>query len=119
MLLTHYKVYGYADFYYREPHLSYFSRKTLGSALKKAGFVGEIGNVQRYNVLNHIHWIQTGQPQPDFKIGNARPELVRGAKDAGGKALNNFVQKTDIEYKKVLERSWLGESLTFFGKKRF
>ncbi len=119
-LLTQYRVTGYEDFYYREPHLSYFSRKTLGDALRKAGFIGRIGNVQRYNVLNHIHWAQTGQPQADFRMGNGTPALVRGlpARSKPGKAINAFIEDTDRAYKSLLQKYGLGESLTFLGKKR-
>jgi 2-polyprenyl-3-methyl-5-hydroxy-6-metoxy-1,4-benzoquinol methylase len=117
VLITHYKVSGYADFYYREPHLSYFSERTLARALKEAGFKGRIKTVQRYSLLNHLHWIQTGKPQPDFKTGNAVPQLVRGGRNAASKALNTFVANADKEYKELLGRLGLGESLTFLGKK--
>ena len=118
VLLTHYHVRGYEDFYYREPHLSYFSKKTLRAALEKAGFSGEIKTVQRYNFLNHVHWIQSGTPQPNFAIGNSTPAL--GAKKSRvGKELNSFIRKTDNQYKKLLEKYDLGESLTFLGKKRY
>lgn len=119
-LLTHYELSGYADFYYREPHLSYFSAKTLSTALQKAGFKGHIKTVQRYSLLNHIHWIDTNQPQPDFMAGNSTPKLVSGAKSKtpSGKELNAFIKDADLRYKKILEKHGLGESLTFLGKKR-
>src|SRR3989344_309441 len=117
VLLTQYKSAGYADFYYREPHLSYFSKKTLADALHKAGFTGKIATIQRYNVLNHSHWIQTGQPQPDFTAGNSVPVLVSKQKDAVGKELNKFIKYVDARYKKLLQKHGLGESLTFLGKK--
>lgn len=118
VLITRYEVSGYADFYYREPHLSYFSKKTLRDAVKKAGFTGQIGNVQRYSLLNHIHWIQTGLPQSDFRIGNSTPALIPGARDVAGKELNLFIRDADIRYKQLLKKLGLGESLTFLGKKK-
>ncbi|TSC56132.1 MAG: type 12 methyltransferase [Parcubacteria group bacterium Greene0416_79] len=119
-LLSYYKVAGYADFYYREPHLSYFTKKTLSMLLKKAGLRGKIGNVQRYNILNHLHWLATGKPQGDFTMGNRTPVLMgAGVKDMRvRKDFNDFIARADREYKKLIERNWLGESLTFLGRKR-
>lgn len=116
VLLSQYKVSGYIDFYYREPHLSYFSAKTLARALKEAGFKGRIKTVQRYSLLNHIHWIQAGQPQPDFRAGNKTPKLAAG-KDIKSKALNAFIARTDAGYKALIGELGLGESLIFLGKK--
>jgi len=117
VLLTHYKCSGYADFYYREPHLSYFSKKTLQGTLARAGFRGRIGTIQRYNLLNHIHWVQSGVPQRAFHEGNKVPMLVLTEKDRAGRELNAFIKTADIRYRHLLERNGLGESLTFLGKK--
>lgn len=121
-LLWYYKSSGYADFYYREPHLSYFSAKTLKKLLDKAGFVGKIKTVQRYNFLNHMHWIFANQPQPDFAVGNSAPRLVTASDGRISqkikKALNDFIAKTDRDYKNIINKYGLGESLTFLGRKR-
>lgn len=114
-LLSCYQVKGYEDFYYREPHLYYFSAQTLGRLLNQAGFTGEIKTAQRYNFLNHLHWFLTGRPQDNFTLGNREPELAQAgeAKDE----LNNFIKKVDREYKQLLVKHDLGESLTFLGQK--
>ena len=118
-LISLYDVKEYEDFYFREPHLSYFSRTTLGKMLKKAGFKGRIGTAQGYNLINHLHWLIAHKPQGDFAHGNGVPALVRGqkAKTPAGRALNAFIAKADRDYKKLLETQGLGESLTFLGKK--
>lgn len=113
-LVSTYCVPGYADFYYREPHLSYFSKKTLALALKKAGFRGRFKTVQRYSLMNHLHWALNGKPQPDFHTGNELPELARGP---GAAKINAFIARTDKEYRKLIADLGLGESLTFLGKK--
>lgn len=116
VLVSRYKVPGYIDFYYREPHLSYFSKKTLARALHAAGFKGRIKTVQRYSMLNHLHWIQTGQPQPNYQAGNTIPQLALG-NNAEAKVLQGFLARTDTEYKNLIAKLGLGESLTFLGKK--
>lgn len=121
-VLKYYQASGYANFYYREPHLSYFSKSTLNKLLDKAGFDGEIKTVQRYNFLNHVNWILTNAPQPTFMDGNRVPRLVsasgRDINPKVKKALNDFMAKADRDYKNILSKYGLGESLTFLGRKK-
>lgn len=120
-LLWYYESTGYADFYFREPHLSYFSARTLKRLLERAGFRGRIKTVQRYNFLNHLHWRFANAPQGSFGVGNSAPLLttaknrhvVARTKDA----LNDFIKRVDRQYKKLIVAHGLGESLTFLGKK--
>jgi hypothetical protein len=110
---------GYEDFYFREPHLSYFSAQTLRQLLDQVGLAGPIKTVQRYNFLNHLYWKFTNQPQGNFVIGNSAPVLVTttGGDAAVKQDLNDFIRRTDEEYKKIIIKHGLGESLTFLGKK--
>ena len=121
VLLTCFRVKGYEDFYYREPHLSYFSADTLERLLRKAGFVGKIKTVQRYNFFNHLHWIQTNGPQSNFAIGNRIPWLIAnnsGVLSDTKKDFNDFIEQADREYKRIVEKYGLGESLCFLGQKK-
>lgn len=121
VLLTCFNVAGYEDFYYREPHLSYFSKNTLRRLLRRAGFVGKIKTVQRYNFFNHLHWIQTNGPQSNFAIGNSIPKLIADGACVPSsikKNFNNFIGHADREYKKIVEKHGLGESLCFLGQKK-
>lgn len=117
-LISCYQIPGYADFYFREPHVSYFTKDTLRKAVEAAGFVGEIKTVQRYNLMNHLHWIMTGKPQDNFTMGNGTPAIVTVENvDASLKSeLNDFIAKADREYKKIIEKHGLGECLTFLGQ---
>lgn len=119
VLVGTYKTKGYIDFFYHEPHVSYYSAQTLKKLLNKMNLDGEIKTVQRYNILNHINWVLTGKPMDNFTLGNKTPELV-GADDVDEKIkdeLNSFIQKTDKKYKNIINKHKLGESLTFLGKK--
>jgi len=118
-LLSIYKIKGFEDFYYREPHVSYFDEKSLKTLLDKAGFSGTIKTLQRYNVMNHLHWISTGKPQGDFSQGTGKPVLVTDNDvDADIKEeLNNLIQSTDESYRKILNKYKLGENLSFLGQK--
>lgn len=118
VLLDCYRVSGYADFYYREPHVSYFTKDTLRNLLDQVGFVGEIKTVQRYNIMNHLNWVMNNSPQSNFTLGNGTPKIVT-ADDVGEEAkskLNNFIARMDSEYQALVEELGLGESLTFLGQ---
>ncbi|KKS00008.1 MAG: Methyltransferase type 11 [Candidatus Magasanikbacteria bacterium GW2011_GWC2_41_17] len=119
VLLTCYKVAGYADFYFREPHISNFSINSLKILLRRAGFKGVFKTVQRYNIINHLHWILTNSPQGAFAAGNQDPVLVVGkeARTGVGKELNKFIKGVDEKYKKILAKHDVGENLVFLGKK--
>lgn len=116
-LLSQYDIAGYRDFYYREPHVSYFSGTTLKKALGAAGFSGKIGSVQRYNILNHMHWFLTGKPQGNFTVANSTPVLVKG-KSKPAHELNAWIKRADEEYRALIAKLGLGESLSFIGRKR-
>ena len=122
VIISCYQVKGYENFYYREPHLYYFSPATLKKLLDQAGFSGEIKTVQRYNFLNHLHWLMTNRPQDNFVLGNNELELVTAtARQVDPEIkieLNNFIKKVDREYKELLVKYDLGESLTFIGQKK-
>jgi len=119
ILLSIYKIKGFEDFYYREPHLSYFNEQSFKKLLDETGFKGEIGSVQRYNFLNHLNWIFTGKPQGEFSQGNLPPVLVK-SDDVDKKVkddLNSFIQSVDSQYKALINKHKLGENLTFLGQK--
>ncbi len=118
-LLSCYDIKGFADFYFREPHVSYFSVKSLKRLLKDAGFSGTFKTVQRYNIMNHLHWIFTNQPQGNFALGNGEPVLVnaKSVSKSAAQALNKFMVSVDTEYKKILAKYNVAENITFLGKK--
>lgn len=118
-LISIYRSQPFADFSFREPHLFYYSPKTLPLMAKNAGLVGTTRTIQRINFLNHIHWIMTGQPQKGPDIHMAPSRLLP---DDGGRGiaadLNNWMRKVDNEYGEILTRYDVGESVWFIGKKQ-
>lgn len=62
ILVTVYKIKSHLDFYWEIAHNYYFSRETLGKVLEKAGLKYKIYPLQRYDLSNHIIWMQTGKP---------------------------------------------------------
>jgi 2-polyprenyl-3-methyl-5-hydroxy-6-metoxy-1,4-benzoquinol methylase len=118
-LLSVYGVKEYADFYYREPHLFYFSPKTLKKIAEKGGFTGKVKSLQQYNFLNQINWILTGKPQSSASEGMSIPVLVKSdqGSDEIRVAFNEWINKVDCEYKKLLNRYNVGDVIIFMGTK--
>ncbi len=61
-LITLYKVPAYPIFYYQNAHLWYFTADTLTRVAQAAGGKAEITGVQRYDLSNHLRWLETGKP---------------------------------------------------------
>jgi SAM-dependent methyltransferase len=62
-LLSLYDIPSFRAFYYTPAHQFYYSKKTLGDLLCKAGFCEfEIRPIQRYDISNHMHWMMYGKP---------------------------------------------------------
>ncbi len=57
-----YDIPEFKDFNYCKPHLFYFSCKSLGKILNEAGFVSKVTGIQRYDLSNHMRWLQTRRP---------------------------------------------------------
>jgi hypothetical protein len=118
-LLSAYKVEAYADFWYREPHLFNFSPTTLKQLMAKAGFVGNILSVQRYGFFNHLHWLLVGKPQPSAKVAMSSLQLARDetVPAEAREQLNKWAEKIDAEYRQILKKHGLSESIGFIAQR--
>lgn len=56
-LLSMYSIPEYRDFYYQMAHLWYFNNNSLSYILNKVGFEFTINNIQRYDLTNHLKWL--------------------------------------------------------------
>ena len=74
-LLSIYDIPSYQKFYFRLPHVYYYSELTLQKILEKAGFNGITKTIQEYTVFNHLHWLLTGNPQDTHDDGRQLPRL--------------------------------------------
>jgi len=62
ILISVYKIKEHLDFYWEVAHNYYFSKTTLSKVLDKAGLKYMIFPLQRYDLSNHMIWMQTGKP---------------------------------------------------------
>lgn len=118
-LISMYNIESYCDFWYREPHIFYYSPKTLSTMLERSGFKGDISTIQRYNFVNQMNWILTGSPQESADIGMSKSILI--SSDSVDEQIktefNQWIQRIDEEYKQILNKYNLGESIIFIGKR--
>lgn len=118
-LISVYNIKSYSDFWFREPHVFYFSPKTLSMMLKRSGFSGSTKTVQAYNFINHVNWILTGEPQESANKGMSMPRLIdsESVNPAIRAEFNSWIQRVDKEYKQLLIKHNLAENIVFIGKK--
>lgn len=119
ILISGYNIQSYMDFWFREPHLFNFSEKTLKMVLEKAGFKGEIKGIQRYNLLNHFNWIFIGKPQKNVDMGMSKPFLIKNGllSEKIKYEINRWFEKVDEEYKDILVKNKISDSILFIGQK--
>lgn len=79
-LLTLYQCKPFAQFYYQAMHHYYYSAKTLQAVMHKTGFeTKELIPVQRYDLSNHLYWLQHGKPGGTGKYSTVFPQSLNSA----------------------------------------
>lgn len=62
ILVSTYKIPDHLDFYWEIAHKYYFSKESLKEVLDRAGYRSDIHPLQRYDLSNHMYWMQYGKP---------------------------------------------------------
>jgi SAM-dependent methyltransferase len=93
-LIELYKVSSFDKFYWSIAHHWYFNKTSLVKLLENTGFRFDIFPEQRYDLSNHITWMNTGKP--------------------GGLGVFShiFGEELDELYKNKLKESWYCDTLT-------
>jgi SAM-dependent methyltransferase len=101
-MLTIYGIPEYKDFWYREPHVTYWEAETLASALGAAGFEAQVSYRQRYGLINHVEWQLHGEPMPRFDdaTGYWMPTPKQHPMHS---IMNRLTSKLDKEYRANME----------------
>jgi SAM-dependent methyltransferase len=56
-LLSRYSIPAFPAFYWQKAHYHYFSHRTLGDVLQRAGYSVQLYPAQRYDLSNHMVWM--------------------------------------------------------------
>lgn len=62
VLVSVYRIKNHLDFYWEIAHNYYFSKISLKHVLDQAGYQSVIYPLQRYDLSNHMYWMQFGKP---------------------------------------------------------
>ena len=92
-LYSLYNIDEYKKFYWQIAHVYSFTRKSMEFFLKSMGWSFEITPHQRYDLSNHMWWMQTGKP------------------GGRGKYAQIFSKQLDQQYKEDLEKTEHYDSL--------
>jgi SAM-dependent methyltransferase len=64
-MVSVYQIPSYANFWYREPHITYWPADLLADVVSHCGMEARVTQYQRYGLLNHMSWFNTGAPMQD------------------------------------------------------
>jgi len=110
---------NHKKFFFHKSHIWYFTEKSLLKIMKDNGFIGKVFHTQDYNILNHMHWIEHDAPSQNCIEGLSAPyfNFKKNIDPKIKKSLNEFIQKTDILYKKKLSGLKITSNIIFIGRK--
>lgn len=98
-------VYGqeeYSNFYYREPHITYWNASNLATFLAHMGFETHSIWNQRYGLYDHLHWVLKGEPVADPYAARLPWKPIHKGHPQSA-VFNRFFTEMDAEYRVLLE----------------
>ena len=109
-LLSFYALKSYADFYFRLPHITYWTGEPLASLLSTMGFEARLSLQQRYGLADHVNWLLTGTPMQDAYLAR---EFFRPLpkEHPVGPVLNRLWSRLDQDYRLQLENLMAADTL--------
>lgn len=111
-----YLIKEYQDFFYREPHITYWLPHQLHWFLDSLGFEAQVAPMQRYGLLNHLNWIWNKEPMSDA-IWARGPLKPVSRNHPLGASVNRLLQKLDKEYRVTLQGLWCTDSLSIVARR--
>lgn len=115
-----YELPNHHRFFYHSSHLWYFTEKSLLKVMSQSGLkAGKVHHIQDYNLLNHLHWVDTDAPEPDCEKGLDLPKvpLRKETPSKMKKEISDFFVSADKEYKELLSRLKITSNILYIGRK--
>ena len=97
-LVTVFQNEAYRNFWYRDSHITYWSRETLASVLGGLGFEASVKATQRYGLQNHLNWIYNNEPMDDIDQAQGYLKPVPLEHPLSG-IINRSMSRLDKEYR--------------------
>lgn len=70
ILVKTYECDAFKDYYYKKAHLYNFNEKGLRYVFERAGYQCELQYIQRYDISNHLYWLNVGLPKGKGKYAH-------------------------------------------------
>ena len=102
---------AYQDFFYREPHITYWLPHQLHWFLDSMGFEATVSPQQRYGLLNHLNWALNNAPMSDAESARLLLKLV-SPQHPMGPLFNRMLAKLDKEYRIFLQGVWASDTIS-------
>ena len=116
-MLSFYDSKPYADFYYRLPHLTYWTAEVLGALVATMGFEARIFLTQRYGLVDHINWLTAAIPMTDpYKAREIWRPLP--SQHPAAPPFNRLTSRLDQEYRLQLENLHAADTLCVLGRRQ-
>jgi len=117
VMLTVYENEYYGDWFYEEPHLLYYSSKSLKLLCEECGYEGDIQYWQTHHILNHIRWLYNNTQQNSVveRVGNP---IINDNNHPIGNDINKLIKLFNRKYCELLENNCVSDNIIFIGKKK-
>lgn len=116
-LLSQYDIPEFSEYWYRQPHITYWNAGTLAQLLTWLGFEARLDWRQRYGLASHMRWLDQGKPMVDPYA--ARNLMKPVSTDKGtAPALNRIWAKLDHEYRIQLRTLYACDTITVRARMR-
>ena len=116
-LLSFYDSKPYADFYFRQPHLTYWTAEVLGALVATMGFEARLFLTQRYGLVDHVNWLTAAAPMTDaYKAREVWRPLANDHPAAP--AFNRLTSRLDQEYRLQLENLHAADTIGVLGRRQ-
>lgn len=116
-LLSFYANEGYADFYFRKAHITYWTAEPLGAMLATMGFEARLSMMQRYGLRNHINWMEQGAPMQDPYAARSHLRPLEAGHPMAG-VMNRLWSRLDQEYRLQLENLHAADTIVICARRQ-
>jgi SAM-dependent methyltransferase len=100
----------YNTFFWHRAHYFYFTKETLMSMLRKAGFTPEISCRHQYTLVNFLNWYFLGTPQKTFIEATSRSHLFPGSSPFEER-MNDLFNGAERQFQEILADTCTGDTL--------
>jgi 2-polyprenyl-3-methyl-5-hydroxy-6-metoxy-1,4-benzoquinol methylase len=110
-LVSLYDIPEFKEYWYRQPHITYWNAQTLSSVMTWLGFEARLDWIQRYGLANHMHWLLERTPMKDPYAARDLIKPVPKSHSASS-ALNRIWTHLDHEYRIQLRSNLMSDTIT-------